>query len=237
MTMDACKTVPGVPDPGLNYWRDPMNTVLRVVGITALVLASLGTTAQAGERGPKAKGGDVKSGKPMGPMAALNLTPEQKQKLDQIHEAAAKQADPLHKEVSAKMKEMEPLWLVEKPDRAAIERKHAEIAAVRTKLWGIHIDTRLQVHALLTPEQRAKWTSHGPMKEGMHGPGMMGMQGEDCPCAQGGDCPLSKAGGCPHAASCPCAKDGGCPGMHGPGPGMHPHGPGGPAKGPKPEKP
>jgi Spy/CpxP family protein refolding chaperone len=205
-----------------------MNTVLRFVGVTALLLAGFAANAQAGERGPKAKGEGPKAGKPMGPPADLNLTPEQKQKMDKIHEAASKQAEPLHKEMAAKMKEMQPLWAVDKPDRAAIERKHAEMSAIQNKLWGIHIDAKLQIHALLTPEQRSKWADDhdaGPGMPGMHGPGMPGMHGDECPCMHGSECP------CMHGGECPC--------MHGAGPGKGPDGPGGsggPGKGPKPEK-
>jgi Spy/CpxP family protein refolding chaperone len=205
-----------------------MNTVLRIVGVTALLLAGFAANAQAGERGPKAKGEGPKAGKPMGPLADLNLTPEQKQKMDKIHEAASKQAEPLHKEMVAKMKEMQPLWAVDKPDRAAIERKHAEMSAIQNKLWGIHIDAKLQIHALLTPEQRSKWADDhdaGPGMPGMHGPGMPGMHGDECPCMHGSECP------CMHGGECPC--------MHGAGPGKGPDGPGGsggPGKGPKPEK-
>jgi Spy/CpxP family protein refolding chaperone len=207
-----------------------MNKLLRIVGIVTLLAASLTANASAGERGPKAK-----AGKPMGPMAALNLTPEQKQKLDQIHEDAAKQAEPLHKELAGKMKEMQALWAVDKPDKAAIERKHAEMNAIHGKLWGIHIDSKLQVHALLTPEQRAKWASgpgpgmHGPGKPGMHGSGMPGMYGPGCP-MHGGDCP------CMHGGDCPCMKGAGCPCMHGAGPGKGPGGPAAPPTPPKPDK-
>ena len=197
-----------------------MNTVLRFVGVTALLLAGFAANAQAGERGPKAKGEGPKAGKPMGPPADLNLTPEQKQKMDKIHEAASKQAEPLHKEMAAKMKEMQPLWAVDKPDRAAIERKHAEMSAIQNKLWGIHIDAKLQIHALLTPEQRSKWADDHDA-----GPGMPGMHVDECPCMHGSECP------CMHGGECPC--------MHGAGPGKGPDGPGGsggPGKGPKPEK-
>lgn len=192
-----------------------MNHVLRTMAIAALLLAGLTMNAQAGERGPRAKGDGPKPGMSMGPLAGLNLTPEQKQKMEQIHEAAAKQAEPLHKELAAKMKEMQALWAVDKPDRAAIERKHGEMSAITSKLWGVHIDAKLQIHAILTPEQRAKWASHadeGPGMHGMHGPGMpcmhggeCGMNGGDCPCMHGSDCPCMQGGG-PAKASKPEKK-------------------------------
>lgn len=216
-----------------------MNRVLRIIGVAALLLAGLTTNAQAAVRGPKAKG--EAAGKPMAALANLKLTPEQKQKMDQIHETAAKQAEPLHKELAAKMKEMQALWAVDKPDKAAIERKHSEMNAINSKLWGIHIDAKLQIHALLTPEQRAKWSSHpgmGPGMHGMHGAGMVGMPGPGmCPHMAAGDCP------CPHGGDCACAKAGDCPCMHGtPGKGQAapPAGgaapPAAPPKAPAPEK-
>jgi Spy/CpxP family protein refolding chaperone len=193
-----------------------MNQLLRIFAIAALVSAGLVANAQAGERGPKAKVGGPRPGKPMGPMAELGLTPEQKQSFDRIHEAAAKQAEPVHQELAAKMKEMQALFAVDKPDRAAIERKHAEMSAIHAKLWGIHLDAKLQIHAVLTPEQRAKWAQgpdmpgmmHGPGMGGMHGPGMGGMRGGmhgDCPCKQGGECPCKQGG------ECPCMRGAGGP--------------------------
>jgi Spy/CpxP family protein refolding chaperone len=233
-----------------------MTKTLASIGIATLLLAGLASNAQAGERGAKAKGEGPKAGMPMGPMAELNLTAEQKKKIDQLHEAAAKQAEPLHKELAAKMKEMQALWAVDKPDKAAIERKHAEMSALNSKLWGIHIDTKLQIHALLTPEQRAKWANHPDMPPMMmHGPGMGGMHGGgcgmhgvdcpymhgDCPCAHGGDCPCMHGAGAEKGAGAPA---GDCPCKHGAGaakgapgaPEAAPTAPAAPGKPGKPEK-
>jgi Spy/CpxP family protein refolding chaperone len=172
-----------------------MRTSIRTLAVALMLVAGLAAPASA--QGPGGRGKGARMGKAMGPMAGLNLSAEQKQKVDQLHEAAAKQAEPIQKEMAAKAKEMQALWAVEKPDRAAIERKHGEMAALQSKLWGIHIDTRLQVHALLTPEQRAKWAEapHGMgMHEGMGmcGPGMFG----DCPCMHGGS--GAACAGCPY---------------------------------------
>ncbi len=200
-----------------------MHRVLAIVATATLLLAGVLASTHAAERSGKGKADTAKAGKPMGPLAALDLTPEQRQKVDQIHQAAMKQAEPLHQELAAKMKEMQGLWAVDKPDKAAIEKKHAEMSAVHAKLWGIHIDAKLQIHALLTPAQRTKWAEQaamGPDMHGMGGPGMgmgmMGMPGGGCPGMHGGDCP-GKAGG-----DCPCMHGGG---DHGPG-GPHAGGPG-----------
>jgi Spy/CpxP family protein refolding chaperone len=211
-----------------------MQRTLSIFIAATLLLTGFTLNAHAGERSPRAKAARPGPGKPMGPLAHLNLTPDQRQKIDQIHKSATKLADPIHEQIAAKMKEMAPLWTVEKPDKAAIERKHSEIAALRTKLWSIHIDTRLKIHALLTPEQRAKWATGPGMEMGpMHGPGGPGMPAGGCPHMQAGEC------ACPHAADCP--HKGGGMGAAAPGPGAKkgpgcPYATGGPAK-PKPAKP
>ncbi len=181
-----------------------MNQLARTLAIAALLMTA--TSAQAGPHGPKGDG--PKAG---GPMADLNLTPEQKQKIEQIHAAAVKQAEPLQKELGAKMKELQALWAVDKPDKAAIERKHDEMNPIFAKLRNIYIDSKLQIHAVLTPEQRAKWSSHQDMHGMMMGPGMgMGYgggmagphggayagMGGDCPCMHG-DCAVKQGGECP----------------------------------------
>jgi len=68
--------------------------------------------------------------------------------------------------------------------------------AIGHKLRGIWTDFHLQLHTVLTPEQRAKWAEHvgkgwhdgcggGMGHGGMHGGGMgggMGGMGGGCPC-------------------------------------------------------
>jgi len=93
---------------------------------------------------------------------------------------------------------MKLLWLADKPDKNAIERKQSEMEAIGHKLRGIWTDFHLQLHAVLTPEQRAKWPStwaggrhgrgaghgrgsrHGARRDAWrwHGRGM----GGGCPC-------------------------------------------------------
>jgi Spy/CpxP family protein refolding chaperone len=191
-----------------------MNRLARILAIAALLAAGAATSAQAGPYGPKGAG--AKAGKGKGPMAELNLTPEQKQQIDQIHDAAVKQAEPLRKELGDKMKELQALWTVDKPDKAAIERKHDELNPIHTKLRNLHIDSKLQIHGVLTPEQRTSWSSYHGMPGMPHGMGMMhggGMggphggaccagMGTDCPCTQG-EC-VAKQGG-----ECPCPRGAG----------------------------
>jgi Spy/CpxP family protein refolding chaperone len=80
--------------------------------------------------------------------------------------------------------------MVDKPDKDAIVRKQAEMDSTRQKMRAIWTDFHLQMHDVLTPEQRTKWAEHfGGMNgknHGMHGGGMgMGM----CPCMEGNEPP------------------------------------------------
>jgi Spy/CpxP family protein refolding chaperone len=159
-----------------------MRTRTKIVGITTLLLAGMTAGAWAQGRGPM-------SGNPDAHFAQLKLSPEQKQKVQAFREAAMKQAEPVRKEMQAKAAEMKQLWLADKPDKNAIERKQVEMEAIGHKLRGIWTDFHLQLHAVLTPEQRAKWAEHmgggsgmgggrGMGRGGMHGGGM----GGGCPC-------------------------------------------------------
>jgi zinc resistance-associated protein len=163
-----------------------MRTRAKIVGIATVLVAGMTASAWAQGRGPM-------SGNPDAHFAQLKLSPEQKQKAGAFREAAMKQAAPLRLEMQAKAAEMKLLWLADKPDKNAIERKQSEMEAIGHKLRGIWTDFHLQLHAVLTPEQRAKWAEHmgggpgmgggrGMGRGGMHGGGMGGGMGGGCPC-------------------------------------------------------
>lgn len=137
------------------------------------------TNTQTSTNGQKA---DMKGNHKAAAMAAMRLTPDQKQKIDEMRNAAMRQAEPLHKEKQNQMAEMKGLWLADKPDPDAIARKQAEMDSTRQKLRAIWTDFHLQMHGVLTPAQRAKWAEHfGAM--GGKGRGMQGRMG--CPCMDG----------------------------------------------------
>ena len=155
----------------------------KLVGIATVLLAGMTASAWA-------QGHGMMNGKPGAHLAQLKLTPEQKKMVEAFREAAMKQAEPLRMEMQTKAAEMKQLWLADKPNKADIERKQTEVESVAHKLRGIWTDFHLQLHAVLTPEQRAKWAEQmgsgpgmggGPGKGhgGMHGGGM----GDGCPCA------------------------------------------------------
>ena len=161
-----------------------MRASTKIVGIATVLLVGMTASARAQGRGPMRGNPDA---------AQLKLSPEQKQKIEAFRVAAMKQAEPLRKEMQAKAAEMKQLWLADKPDKNAIERKQTEMEGIHHKLRGIWTDFHLQLHAVLTPEQRAKWAEHlgggpgmgggrGMGRGGMHGGGMGGGMGGGCPC-------------------------------------------------------
>ncbi len=179
-----------------------MRTTTTIIGIAAFVLAGLSADAMAQGRGPRGGG-------PGRGFAALDLSAQQRQQIDQFREAATKLAEPLQAQMETKLTELRQLWHADRPDRGAILRKHAELNAIREKEQGIWIDFRLQAHSVLTPEQRAKWADRaggGPgfgggfgrghgrgfMRGGAGGggfgpgpgPGPGGFGGPNCPCVR-----------------------------------------------------
>jgi Spy/CpxP family protein refolding chaperone len=166
-------------------------TTTTIIGIAALALAGLSADAFAQARGPRGGG-------PGRGLAGLGISPEQKQQIEQLRQAAWKQAEPLRAQMDTKLGELRQLWQTDRPDKEALVRKQSELDAIRDQQRSIWIDFRLQVHTLLTPEQRTKWAEQaglglgggfgqghgrGFMKGGGmgrgHGPG--GFGNPDCP--------------------------------------------------------
>lgn len=131
-----------------------MKKALGIIGIATLTLVGLSGEVLAQGRGPGAGG-------PGRRLAALDLTIQQRQQLDQLREAAAKQSEPLRAQMVQKRNELRKLWRVDQPDRGAIASKQAELDAIHAQQRAIWTDLRFQVHALLTPEQRTRWADFG----------------------------------------------------------------------------
>lgn len=147
-----------------------MHKIFSSMGLVMMLL--VGAVSPALAQGPGANSPPGAGRGAMGQKGPIsNLTPEQQTKIAALRAAAVEKASPLRGEVDAKMIEMRQLWATEKPDRKAITGKQAEMDAIHQKMRAIWTDFGLEVHALLTPAQRAEWAQAGPM--GM-GPGMMG---------------------------------------------------------------
>jgi Spy/CpxP family protein refolding chaperone len=137
----------------------------------------------------------------------LNLTADQKTKLNALREKTWKETGTLRNDMQAKRLELRTLWADPNPDQAAIQDKQNDLNELRGKLQAQMTDSRLKARQHLTPEQAAQMAACGPGMGfgggGMHGMGRMGR----------GNCDGS--GG---AGSGPCGGPCGGAGQ-GPGPG------------------
>lgn len=112
----------------------------------------------------------------MGPLHMLNLTDEQRDKIEKIQDAEQKK----HLDVAGKMFEQQTrlrdLYQEDKPDPKKIGAAYGEIAKLRQQMLETHVQSFNQAQDVLTQEQRdqmKKWRrgGYGP---GMYGPGMHG---------------------------------------------------------------
>ncbi len=112
-----------------------------------------------------------------------SLSKGQKEKLDGMHLKLMKEMVPLKDAKNAKKNELNLLVVAEKPSKAAISKKAAEIADLSRQITEKKTLHHLEVREILTPEQRLKFDmhllrqgaiGHGDRARGGMGPGMMG---------------------------------------------------------------
>lgn len=86
----------------------------------------------------------------------LDLTDEQTAKAREIMMAARKQTIPMRAELQVAQLALQDLLMQDDVDRTAVDQHLDQIGQLRQKLMRHRVDTRLKLHAMLTPEQRAK---------------------------------------------------------------------------------
>jgi Spy/CpxP family protein refolding chaperone len=92
----------------------------------------------------------------------LNLTPEQKTKLQALRENFRKETVFLRNDIKVKRLELKTLWTVPKPDKDKIVAKQKELIDLKTQLAMKAIDFRLEARSYLTPDQAAQVGLWGP---------------------------------------------------------------------------
>lgn len=104
----------------------------------------------------------------------LDLTAEQREKINTLREAHLKDIKPLQNQLYVKSRELKDLWLAKTPDRESILDLQKEVQALRNQLMDKLTTYRLDAWQLLTPEQQAKVRPYGPERRParMGGPGM-----------------------------------------------------------------
>ncbi len=111
----------------------------------------------------------------------LGITDEQVAKFRQQNEDFMKAGIQNRATMQIKVMELNDLMRADKPDRAAIDRKLAEVNAAQAASEKANIDHQLAVRSLLTPDQQAKLKTMMQNRPGM-GPG----RGQGGPGGRGG---------------------------------------------------
>jgi Spy/CpxP family protein refolding chaperone len=106
----------------------------------------------------------------------LNLTDEQKTKIEALQLAHEKEIRPIREKKFDKSLELRRLWLQENPDKGKIQAAQKEVRSLRDKIEDKSTALRFEINKVLTPEQKEKLASYGWRKGPGFGPrgGMRG---------------------------------------------------------------
>ena len=114
----------------------------------------------------------------------LNLTDEQKTKIEALVTAREKEIRPIREKMFDKSEELRRLWLNENPDKDKILALQKEARTLRDNMEDKSTALRFEIRKILTPEQQAKLANFGwgrdpgfgprgcKRGQGGHGPGM-----------------------------------------------------------------
>lgn len=132
-------------------------TTLAVVALTL----SLAVVAEARSRRGKGPGEGIEK-----IMRHVDLTDDQKTRLEALRDAHRSEMKPLHQEMRAKREQMQGYWTAEEIDEAAIWAMDAEMTPLRQQIHQVRLEHRLQAMSVLSQEQRAEL--HDAMKKRSH---------------------------------------------------------------------
>jgi Spy/CpxP family protein refolding chaperone len=133
----------------------------KILNFLLAILLLCGSAAYAmgpGDGGPGGGGEGFKGHHPN----LLNLTPEQKTKLQALRENFRKETVFLRNDIKVKRLELKTLWTVPNPDKDKIVAKQKELINLKTQLAMKAIDFRLEARSYLTPDQAAQVGLWGP---------------------------------------------------------------------------
>ena len=98
---------------------------------------------------------------------ALELTDEQKTKIEAIHFESMKSMKTVKNTIGEKQARLKSLSTVENPDNKAIVKAASEIGDLKTKMFVNQVQTKQQVRALLDEKQKMKFDQMGDkMRQG-----------------------------------------------------------------------
>jgi Spy/CpxP family protein refolding chaperone len=172
---------------------------ISIIAAVLLVIATA-TLAMAGRHGRMGFDGN----RQMNPAITevLDLTNEQTEKVQALHDSAAKITTPIRAQIVTKRAEMKLLWMQPTLDADKIKATQKEIQALMVQIRDTRTDTRITFRNLLTPEQTSKLLASGFGKGGSHKKGGGYGKGQSRGCNKGkgcgnwgnqyGECPRNK---------------------------------------------
>jgi Spy/CpxP family protein refolding chaperone len=138
--------------------------VFAIALATLLVIGAISIAFSQG-RGRRGRDIDAELGRSPGIIeqvqTELNLTAEQKEKLQSLRIDIAKEVLPLRNEMQIKALELRQLWMADELDDEAILAKSQEISALRDQMQEKMVHHRLDAAKVLTKEQRDKLSLTG----------------------------------------------------------------------------
>jgi Spy/CpxP family protein refolding chaperone len=149
-----------------------------LVGLVLLSFAVLGVTyafAQGPGFGPGSRG--MHRQESWGPEKALNLTPEQKAKFQELRRKMDGETAQLKGTILTKRLELQSLWSDPKADPKAIMDKEKEFRNLQNQMKDKMVQFRLEARQFLTPEQISDFGPGRGMGRGSGRGGMMGGRG------------------------------------------------------------
>ncbi len=156
-----------------------MKTIFALVSLLLLLTFPMSAMAQGWEMG-------MHQGMGYGPSwmgrwaSGLNLSNEQVQKLEALHERFLKETIAMRNDLALKQLELRTLWLQINPEEGKILAKEKEINALRAQIQEKGTKYLLEGRKVLTPEQQAKVTTFF-MSGGFGSRYGMGWRGRSCP--------------------------------------------------------
>ncbi len=121
-------------------------------GLLAFVAAPA-TLAQPGP-GPGGRLGQGPRFATPPPTQALQLTEEQRTKLDALMSEVRTKAGPIRERVRSLRQQLRTELLADKPDEAKIKQLRGDLAKAEQELTGLRLDQQTRFAQILTPEQR-----------------------------------------------------------------------------------
>jgi Spy/CpxP family protein refolding chaperone len=95
-------------------------------------------------------------------LAALNLTDEQREKIARIQEDTRSKNWNTMGQMRGEMFKLRQMYFGDKLDSNAISEQQRKVDELRRQMLKARVETRNQVAAVLTPEQRQQFRSFGP---------------------------------------------------------------------------